>query len=79
METETRRQVPSALRLDSRAVSDDTDQMPTPVADTREFALLLCLARRTIDPETAARVDAALQQPVNWDSLLAMVLRHGPQ
>ena len=77
METETRRQVPSALRLDSRAVSDDTDQMPTPVADTREFALLLCLARRTIDPETAARVDAALQQPVNWDSLLAMVLRHG--
>ena len=51
--------------------------MPIALADTREFALLLCLARRTMDPDTAAKVDAALQQPMNWEALLALVLRHG--
>ena len=47
------------------------------LADTREFTLLLCLARRTMDPDTAAKVDAATAQTVNWQALLGMALRHG--
>ena len=51
--------------------------MAISLVDTREFTLLLCLARRTMDPDTAAKVDAATARAVNWEALLAMAHRHG--
>lgn len=41
-----------------------------------EVELLLCCARTEVDPERAARINTLLQQPINWEYLLDMALRH---
>jgi len=41
-----------------------------------EVELLLCSARTEVGMERAARINALLQQPINWEYLLDMAFRH---
>lgn len=42
-----------------------------------EFELLLCCVCSTIDQVTSDRINALLQQPLNWESLVQLAARHG--
>src|SRR5258707_8252038 len=41
-----------------------------------EHQVLLCIARRRLDPEPAAHLRELLQETLDWDYLLAMAERH---
>lgn len=43
----------------------------------REFELLLCIARKSMDAASAERLTRILRQPVRWDSVLRAAARHG--
>jgi hypothetical protein len=43
---------------------------------SREMRLLTCVARVSLDPTWEARLRSLLEEPVGWDTLLELALRH---